>query len=183
MKQINKSNGITLVALIITIIVMLILVGVVISLVTGNKGVITQAEKANAKMEQENIKETIQTSYYYDEKKPGKLDYIKTKDSIEKKLISAGYVVNIEDGSFPITIKVTGETGTYDFLIQENEVVKNEDKLIYGKIYKGMIPDNTSGTMIETEVIFTKKYNKIIKDNEEINDFTYNKQESKVSAF
>lgn len=48
----KKQNGITLVALIITIIVMLILAGVSISLVLGNNGVITQAQNA----EQSNVK-------------------------------------------------------------------------------------------------------------------------------
>ena len=51
--KINKSknslkskNGITLIALVITIIVLLILAGVSISLVVGNNGVLTQASNA-----------------------------------------------------------------------------------------------------------------------------------------
>ena len=45
-----KSNkGITLVALVITIIVLLILAGVSISLVVGDNGVLTQAQKASQK--------------------------------------------------------------------------------------------------------------------------------------
>ena len=51
----KKQNGNTLIALIITIIVMLILAGVAISLVTGENGVITQAE--NSKTAQANAVE------------------------------------------------------------------------------------------------------------------------------
>ena len=54
----KNQNGITLVALVITIIVLLILAGVSISLVMGNNGVLTQAsnavtanDKANAESE------------------------------------------------------------------------------------------------------------------------------------
>ncbi len=45
--MLKENKGITLVALIITIIVMLILAGVSISLVLGQNGVLTQAKNAN----------------------------------------------------------------------------------------------------------------------------------------
>ena len=46
----KKSNGITLIALVITIIVLLILAGVSIAMLTGNNGILTQAN--NSKIEQ-----------------------------------------------------------------------------------------------------------------------------------
>ena len=42
----EKNNGITLIALVVTIIVLLILAGVSISMLTGNNGIIAQAQKA-----------------------------------------------------------------------------------------------------------------------------------------
>ncbi len=46
MKNISKnSNGITLIALVITIIVLLILAGVSIAFLTGNNGILTQANR------------------------------------------------------------------------------------------------------------------------------------------
>ena len=45
----KRQNGITLVALVITIIVLLILAGVSISLVVGNNGILSQASNAVVK--------------------------------------------------------------------------------------------------------------------------------------
>lgn len=42
----SKNNGITLIALIITVIVMLILAGVSLNALVGDNGIITQAQKA-----------------------------------------------------------------------------------------------------------------------------------------
>ena len=47
--MLKQKNGITLVALVITIIVLLILAGVSISLVVGDNGVLTQAQSASRK--------------------------------------------------------------------------------------------------------------------------------------
>ena len=46
MKSLRKENGITLVALVVTIIVLLILAGVSLSLVAGSNGIITKATTA-----------------------------------------------------------------------------------------------------------------------------------------
>jgi hypothetical protein len=65
-------NGITLIALIITIIVLLILAGVSINMVLGDNGIITKAQSANAKTTQSQIKENIEIAWaaieieYYD---------------------------------------------------------------------------------------------------------------------
>ena len=58
----QESNGITLIALIITIIVLLILVGVAISAVVGDNGVLNQAVNAADRTEEERILEEIQLS-------------------------------------------------------------------------------------------------------------------------
>ena len=56
-----KSNkGITLVALVITIIVLLILAGVSISLVVGDNGVLTQASNASEKTDIAKAKEAVE---------------------------------------------------------------------------------------------------------------------------
>ena len=53
----KRWNGVTLIALAVTIIVMLILVGVTISTLTGNSGITTKASKAKTKSYLANIKE------------------------------------------------------------------------------------------------------------------------------
>ena len=67
----KQENGITLVALVITIIVLLILAGVSISLVMGDNGVLSQANHAVTNTELASVKDeismamtTVQTNYY-----------------------------------------------------------------------------------------------------------------------
>ena len=51
-KQKNKEKGITLIALVVTIIVLIILAGVSISMIVGDNGIITQAQRAKQETEQ-----------------------------------------------------------------------------------------------------------------------------------
>lgn len=57
MRNKRRSKGITLIALVITIIVLLILVGVSIAMLTGKNGIITQAENAKNKTEEAEAQE------------------------------------------------------------------------------------------------------------------------------
>ena len=57
--MLKEQKGITLVALIITIIVMLILAGVSISLVVGENGVLTQAQSAGTESTKGALKEAV----------------------------------------------------------------------------------------------------------------------------
>lgn len=59
-KFIQNSNGITLVALILTIIVLFIIAGVGISILRGNNGVVNQAQSAKVKTEIAEEKEALQ---------------------------------------------------------------------------------------------------------------------------
>ena len=58
-KQLKNMKGITLIALVITIIVLLILAGVTIATLTGDNGIITQANKAKEENKSEGLKEEI----------------------------------------------------------------------------------------------------------------------------
>ena len=51
MQEISKNRGITLIALIVTIIVLLILASVSISMLTGDNGILVQAKKAEEETE------------------------------------------------------------------------------------------------------------------------------------
>ena len=55
----KKQNGITLIALVITIIVLLILAGVSIAMLTGENGILTKASGANEKTTAAEIEEAI----------------------------------------------------------------------------------------------------------------------------
>ena len=59
----KKERGITLIALVITIIVLLILAGVSIAMLTGNNGILTQAQNAKSQTEVGAEKEGISLAY------------------------------------------------------------------------------------------------------------------------
>ena len=56
----NRNSGITLIALVITIIVLLILAGVSIAMLTGDNGLLTQAAKAKEATEKAQKEEQAQ---------------------------------------------------------------------------------------------------------------------------
>ena len=60
--MLKQNKGITLVALVITIIVLLILAGVSISLVVGDNGVLTQAQNASKKTDTASVDSAMQTA-------------------------------------------------------------------------------------------------------------------------
>ncbi len=104
-KGFNKNNGITLIALIITIIVLLILAGVTLSMVMGDSGIFGKANKASEQTQISNAKEIIRMQVLENELNK------KTKDSnaksdedlqeaVETKLTEEGY--KVEEGKITI---------------------------------------------------------------------------------
>ena len=59
-KMYNERKGITLIALVITIIVLLILAGISIATLTGDNGILTKAMEANNKTKEANLKEELE---------------------------------------------------------------------------------------------------------------------------
>ena len=58
-KEIQREKGITLIALVITIIVLLILAGVSIAMLTGQNGILTQAQKSKSTTELKSAEEKV----------------------------------------------------------------------------------------------------------------------------
>ena len=58
-KRLNNSKGITLIALVITIIVLLILAGVAIAMLSGANGIFKKAADAKTKTEQAKVDEQV----------------------------------------------------------------------------------------------------------------------------
>lgn len=56
----RNSKGITLIALVITIIVLLILAGISIAMLTGDNGLLTKASKAKTDTEKATAREKVQ---------------------------------------------------------------------------------------------------------------------------
>lgn len=62
-KELNSSNGITLIALVITIIVLLILAGISISMLSGDNSILNKAGKARDLTGEKSIAERVQLAY------------------------------------------------------------------------------------------------------------------------
>lgn len=89
MKKETKEKGITLIALVITIIVLLILAGISISMLSGNNSILEQATRAKTKNTHANVLEQLQleASAYTIDKNTGVysnslIDYLKSKSII-----------------------------------------------------------------------------------------------------
>ena len=57
----KKERGITLVALVVTIVVLLILAGVSISMVLGNNGIVTKAQSAQGEQDKAYAREVVES--------------------------------------------------------------------------------------------------------------------------
>ena len=89
----KKEKGITLIALVVTIVVLLILAGVSISMLTGENGVITQAKLAKESTRGGDVQETIDLTIVDNElKETGK----KTKETLVNELYNDGKLTEKE---------------------------------------------------------------------------------------
>ena len=99
MKQkLKNEKGITLVALVITIIVLLILAGVTLSMVMGESGIFGKANSAKEKTQLSNAEETIRLAVLENQVKSVSGEVALTndqlKEEIAKKLTEQGYTVS-----------------------------------------------------------------------------------------
>ena len=105
----KNSKGITLIALVITIIVLLILAGVTIATLTGDNGILKKAGDAKTQTEQakedENLKIAIAGSYGTD----GKLNLKDLKDNLKNQGIKY-----TDSKEFPLEVTVNGEKKKID---------------------------------------------------------------------
>ena len=101
-QNLKSNNGITLIALVITIIVLLILAGVSIAMLTGENGILTQANNSKQVTERAEAKERAQldvAAYVADEKAKGRSGEL--NDSIIKGILTGkDYVSEAKDSSF-----------------------------------------------------------------------------------
>ena len=113
MKSLKASKGITLVALVITIIILLILAAISIQAIT-NTGIFTQANNAKRESEIANIKEQIVLDIYEKQLEPpvGSI----TEDQLETILGKYGTIIYEEDG---VTIKGITTAKGYEILLKD----------------------------------------------------------------
>ena len=169
--MLKRKRGITLVALIITIIVLLILAGVSISMIIGENGLLTKAQKAKElseiSTEEEYINLIIMDSYITNKKIGQKLEELRFNivddttsiyDSETGKSYGSGwYYLKPEDISdYPLKNSYiidyeTGEFVRYDknkHRIVTNELLCIKDGLVYSADPKNMTNSNSWGDAI-----------------------------------
>ena len=83
-KMFKNEIGITLIALVVTIIILLLLAGISISMLTSENGTIIQANTAKTATELTGIKEKIELEKISEETKNEKLRYMTVKETNER---------------------------------------------------------------------------------------------------
>ena len=133
----KKQSGITLVALIITIIVMVILAGVVIVTAVMDGGIIDRAQTALRENERAEVEDIVMASYVYKTTAStniiGQLDLEETAKAIYSNLTESNYQIkttagaeagSYEDiyteGATSISLNVEGKQGTYTGTVEKN---------------------------------------------------------------
>lgn len=84
MLKTKEEKGITLIALVITIIILLILAGVSIAMLTGNNGILTQAKNAKKNFEDTSEKEQVQLAVQGSWNANGKIDINKLNKNLKE---------------------------------------------------------------------------------------------------
>lgn len=131
----ERNKGVTLIALVITIIVLLILAGVSISILTGDNGVLTKAttvelEYSKAEIEEAfGLKVNLKLMEAYDAVKDNGADISTAyNEAILSDFTSKGYITPIG------TSKITGVLGEDVYKIYQVNVASLSDKVdAYGK--------------------------------------------------
>ncbi len=123
----TKENGITLIALVITIIVLLILAGVSIAMLTENNGILTQANKAKTlttnKSAEEKVKLAVMAAKSQSEDANLDLEKLKTE-------VTTNYGGQVDGGAFPVTVTIDGKS----FIVASEGNVEFKENKIPGTV-------------------------------------------------
>ena len=104
-KSFDKNKGITLIALVITIIVLLILAGVTIATLTGDNGILTRANEAKEVTEEAGAKEKVQMEVAGSFNEHGNFDMDKLKENLKENLgLQESDIKDNADGSITVTV-------------------------------------------------------------------------------
>ncbi len=118
----RKERGITLIALVITIIVLLILAGVSIAMLTGDNGILTQAQNAKDKTEQASEAEKIQLAVMATSMDNNGYTEILDTDSFKQELQN-------QFGSEEVNVTPNGD-GSFIVTVNDRKYYVNDDKTV-----------------------------------------------------
>ena len=104
----RQENGITLIALVITIIVLLILAGVTIATLTGDNGILTKAQNAKTQNDKATAKEKVDLAIAASLDETGKINLGQLKTNLNNIDGINPKVGDITDSRFPLKVTVDG---------------------------------------------------------------------------
>ena len=134
--KIKQKNGITLIALVITIIVLLILAGVSIAMLTGQNGILTQAQNAKTTTEDKSAEEKIKLAVMAARaQSEGALDADKLVAEITN---NYGGTATKTGTGFPVNATVDGK----DFAVDGDGNITSTERKLLSEI-TGNETDNT----------------------------------------
>ena len=111
MKKLKSNRGITLVALVVTIVVMLILAGISISTLTGENGFITKSKEIKSNIEQAETEGNQKINALKDAQSYDASQGVEILNDEDAPTINSMEVTDITATSFKVTVSVT-ETGS-----------------------------------------------------------------------
>ena len=148
-KKLKTNKGITLIALVITIIVLLLLAGVSIAMLTGENGILTQATNAKIQTENAGIEERIALV-----KQAAKIASYEGKDTLKEELKKE---FDLKDGDIEekgkiLIFKNDGESySTEGKIVLEGQVATEKTKYISEEGKIAIIPKGFKVSEIEGE--------------------------------
>ena len=145
--MLNNKKGITLIALVVTVVVLIILAGVSINAVLGDNGIIKKANQAASVTKEAEVKEAINRTileFYLTDDYETLEDFLKAKaedGSIDSVTKNADGTLTVKKGEYSVTVEnktnssggsssggnTGGETQTPEIKIGEAKVVANSD--------------------------------------------------------
>ena len=163
-KKLKNTKGITLIALVVTIIVLLILAGVSIAMLTGNNGILTQGKRAKEEQTHAAVKEGIML--LYNEYKT-KQEVNASKVQEETKVASTELVKIAENEGAE---GATENLGSFKDFIQSKNII-NSDGIINVRNLLGQTLSIGNGTSKESGDVY------IFEEQDDYYNLTYyNKQ-------
>ena len=149
-KQARREKGITLVALVITIIVLIILAGVAITMLIDENGIVIQAQRATEKMDIEEEKEQISLAYngVKIENEGGNVEADDLKRLLEMNgatnvNVKADELITVEFDSG--RIYTIGGNGNIELIIGNAKEIANNAKTAYGATVTNYDVDGNTG--------------------------------------
>ena len=141
--MLNNKKGITLIALVVTVVVLIILAGVSINAVLGDNGIIKKANQAASVTKEAEVKEAINRTileFYLTDDYETLEDFLKAKaedGSIDSVTKNADGTLTVKKGEYSVTVENKtnssggsgsgGETQTPEITVGEAKVVANSD--------------------------------------------------------